>query len=316
MKTVKLALYAMATRFELVLHGDDETELRAIGEDVFNEISALSEQLNFHCPDSEVSHINTHASLGPVTVEPGLFRLLQEAKLIHKLSGGAFDITIAPLMRCWGFTDGPRLVPSPRALAEARQCVGMDWVHLDADNFTVQFERSGVLVDLGAVGKGYALEIANEILRDVGVVSALIHGGTSSVCAIGSPPDGEFWNIAIEHPDTAVPDHERIVALAKLQDESFSVSAGWGKAFEENGVSYGHVMDPGLGQPVQNALLAAVALSGGTASDAWSTALLVAGAVGAAALGKASVGSRSLIMLPSSESGYRLTNDGFDLPQR
>jgi thiamine biosynthesis lipoprotein len=192
----------------------------------------------------------------------------------------------------------------------------MDWVHLDADNFTVQFERSGVQVDLGAVGKGYALEIANEVLREAGVASALIHGGTSSVCAIGTPLDGEFWNIAIEHPDTAVPDHERIVAMAKLQDESFSLSAGWGKAFEENGVSYGHVMDPGLGQPVQNALLAAVALSGGTASDAWSTALLVAGAAGAAALGKASVGSRSLIMLPSSESGYRLTNDGFDLPQR
>ena len=314
MKTVKLALYAMATRFEMVLHGDDETDLRAIGEEVFNEILALSEQLNFHCQDSEVSHINANASLGPVTVEPGLFRLLQEAKLIHKLSGGAFDITIAPLMRCWGFADGLRLVPSPRSLAEAQKCVGMDWVHLDADKFTVQFERSGVQVDLGAVGKGYALEIADEILREAGVTSALIHGGTSSVCAIGSPLDGEFWTIAIEHPNTAVPEHERIVATAKLQDESFSVSAGWGKAFEENGVSYGHVMDPSLGQPVQNALLAAVALSGGTASDAWSTALLVAGATGAAELGKASVESRSLIMLPSSEYGYLLTNNGFDMP--
>ena len=314
MKTVKLALYAMATRFELVLHGDDETDLRAIGEEVFNEILALSEQLNFHCQDSEVSHINAYASLGPVTVEPGLFRLLQEAKLIHKMSDGAFDITIAPLMRCWGFADGLRLVPSPRSLAEAQKCVGMDWVHLDADKFTVQFERSGVQVDLGAVGKGYALEIADEILREAGVTSALIHGGTSSVCAIGSPLDGEFWTIAIEHPNTAVPEHERIVATAKLQDESFSVSAGWGKAFEENGVSYGHVMDPSLGQPVQNALLAAVALSGGTASDAWSTALLVTGATGAAELGKASVESRSLIMLPSSESGYLLTNNGFDMP--
>ena len=316
MKTVKLAQYAMATRFELVLHGDDETDLRAIGEEVFNEISALSEQLNYHCPDSEVSHINANASLGPVTVEPGLFRLLQETKLIHKLSGGAFDITVAPMMRCWGFADGPRLVPSPRALAEARQCVGMDWVHLDADNFTVQFERSGVQVDLGAVGKGYALEIANEVLREAGVASALIHGGTSSVCAIGTPLDGEFWNIAIEHPDTAVPDHERIVAMAKLQDESFSLSAGWGKAFEENGVSYGHVMDPGLGQPVQNALLAAVALSGGTASDAWSTALLVAGGAGLAALGKAGENSRSLLLLPDGNSGFRTLNDGFDLPQR
>ena len=316
MNTVSLARNAMATRFEMVLHGEDELGLRAAGEEALDEITALASQLNFYGADSEITRINAGAALGPVPVEPGLFRLLQEAKGVHGLSGGAFDITVAPLMRCWGFADGKHRVPSHGELAKARECVGMDLVHLDAETFTVQFERSGVQVDLGAVGKGYALEIANEVLREAGVASALIHGGTSSVCAIGTPLDGEFWNIAIEHPDTAVPDHERIVAMAKLQDESFSLSAGWGKAFEENGVSYGHVMDPGLGQPVQNALLAAVALSGGTASDAWSTALLVAGAAGAAALGKASVGSRSLIMLPSSESGYRLTNDGFDLPQR
>ena len=316
MKTVSLARNAMATRFEMVLHGEDELGLRAAGEEALDEITALAAQLNFYGSDSEITRINAGAALGPVPVEPGLFRLLQEAKRVHGLSGGAFDITVAPLMRCWGFADGKHQVPSPGELAKALECVGMDLVHLDAETFTVQFERSGVQVDLGAVGKGYALEIANEVLREAGVASALIHGGTSSVCAIGTPLDGEFWNIAIEHPDTAVPDHERIVAMAKLQDESFSLSAGWGKAFEENGVSYGHVMDPGLGQPVQNALLAAVALSGGTASDAWSTALLVAGPAGAAALGKASVGSRSLIMLPSSESGYRLTNDGFDLPQR
>ena len=316
MNTVSLARNAMATRFEMVLHGEDELGLRAAGEEALDEITALASQLNFYGADSEITRINAGAALGPVPVEPGLFRLLQEAKRVHGLSDGAFDITVAPLMQCWGFADGKHRVPSPGELAKARECVGMDLVHLDAETFTVQFERSGVQVDLGAVGKGYALEIANEVLREAGVASALIHGGTSSVCAIGTPLDGEIWNIAIEHPDTAVPDHERIVAMAKLQDESFSLSAGWGKAFEENGVSYGHVMDPGLGQPVQNALLAAVALSGGTASDAWSTALLVAGAAGAAALGKASVGSRSLIMLPSSESGYRLTNDGFDLPQR
>ena len=316
MNTVSLARNAMATRFEMVLHGEDELVLHAAGEEALDEITALASQLNFYGADSEITRINAGAALGPVPVEPGLFRLLQEAKRVHGLSDGAFDITVAPLMECWGFADGKHRVPSPGELAKARECVGMDLVHLDAETFTVQFERSGVQVDLGAVGKGYALEIANEVLREAGVASALIHGGTSSVCAIGTPLDGEFWNIAIEHPDTAVPDHERIVAMAKLQDESFSLSAGWGKAFEENGVSYGHVMDPGLGQPVQNALLAAVALSGGTASDAWSTALLVAGAAGVAALGKASVGSRSLIMLPSSESGYRLTNDGFDLPQR
>ena len=103
MKTVSLARHAMATRFEMVLHGEDEPGLRAAGEEAFDEITALAAQLNFYGSDSDVSRINASAALGPVQVEPGLFRLLQEAKRIHELSGGAFDITVAPLMRCWGF---------------------------------------------------------------------------------------------------------------------------------------------------------------------------------------------------------------------
>ena len=100
--------------------------------------------------------------------------------------------------------------------------------------------------------------------------------------------------------------------MAKLRDESFSVSAGWGRAFEESGVSYGHVLDPRCGQPTQNALLAAVALPGGTAADAWSTALLVSGRTGPASLGQAGESARSLLMLPDGDSGVLLVNDGFE----
>ena len=89
MKTVSLARHAMATRFEIVLHGEDETGLRAAGEEALDEISALAAQLNFHSADSDLSRINAGAALGPVPVEPGLFRLLQEAKRIHEQSGGA-----------------------------------------------------------------------------------------------------------------------------------------------------------------------------------------------------------------------------------
>ena len=321
MKTVSLARNAMATRFEMVLHGEDELGLRAAGEEALDEITALASQLNFYGADSEITRINAGAALGPVPVEPGLFRLLQEAKRVHGLSGGAFDITVAPLMRCWGFADGKHRVPSPGELAKARECVGMDLVHLDAETFTVQFERPGVRVDLGAIGKGFALEIAGEILREAGVTSALIHGGTSTVCAIGSPPAEAFWKTAIEHPgwgrpDADVPEHKRLVAVAKLRDEALSVSAVWGRAFEERGVSYGHVLDPRSGQPAQNALLAAVALPSGTAADARSTALLVSGGAGLAALGQAGESSRSLLLQPDGNFGFRTLNDGFDLPER
>ena len=121
MKTVFLARNAMATRFEMVLHGEDELGLRAAGEEALDEITALASQLNFYGADSEITRINAGAALGPVPVEPGLFRLLQEAKGVHGLSSGAFDITVAPLMRCWGFADGKHRVPSPGELAKARE---------------------------------------------------------------------------------------------------------------------------------------------------------------------------------------------------
>ncbi len=320
MNTVSLARNAMATRFEMVLHGEDELALRAAGEEALDEITALAAQLNFYGSDSEITRINAGAALGPVPVEPGLFRLLQEAKRVHGLSGGAFDITVAPLMRCWGFADGKHQVPSPGELAKALECVGMDLVHLDAETFTVQFERPGVRIDLSAIGKGFALEIACVILREAGVTSALIHGGTSTVCAIGSPPSGAFWKMAIEHPgwgqpDADIPEHKRLVAVAKLRDEALSVSAVWGRAFVARGVSYGHVLDPRSGQPAQNALLAAVALPSGTAADARSTALLVSGEAGLAALALAGERSRSLLLLPDSNSGFRTLNDGFDLKE-
>ena len=312
MKTVSLARNAMATRFEMVLHGEDELALRAAGEEAFDEISALAAQFNFYGADSEICRINAEAAFGPVPVEPGLFRLLQEAKCVHELSGGAFDITVAPLMRCWGFSGGEYRVPSPGELAKARECVGMDLVLLDTKNITVQFERPGVRIDLGAIGKGFALDIADEIVREADITSALIHGGTSTVCAIGSPPGKDFWRVAIEHPDADIPKYKRLLAVAELNDESLSVSAGWGKAFEENGVSYGHVLDPRCGQPTQNTLLAAVALPSGTAADAWSTAFLVSGVAGPVALGQVDESVRSLLLLPNGDSGFRTINNGFE----
>ena len=120
MTTVRLALQAMATRFELVLPGDDEVRLRAAGEEALAEFHRLDAQLSFYRPSSEISRINARAATGPVRVEPRLFRLLQTARRLHTETGGAFDLTVAPLMRCWGFTGNTGRLPEPEALAEAR----------------------------------------------------------------------------------------------------------------------------------------------------------------------------------------------------
>jgi len=279
MTTVRLALEAMATRFELVVQGDDEVSLRAAGEEALAEITRLEVQLSFYRPSSEISRINAQAARGPVPVEPRLFRLLQTAQHLHKITQGAFDLTLAPLMRCWGFTGGTGTLPDPDALAEARQRTGMHLVSLDDAARTVAFARPGVLLDLGAIGKGYAIEEAALILAEAGVTRAFLHGGTSTMHAMGTPVEQPTWSVAVPKapPLSCAATDENVLAVVDLKDEALSVSAVWGKAFVADGKTYGHVLDPRSGHPAQGALLAAVAGPSATVCDALSTALLVLG---------------------------------------
>ncbi|MCI0537851.1 MAG: FAD:protein FMN transferase, partial [Verrucomicrobiales bacterium] len=258
----------MATRFELVLHGENGVALRAAGEEALAEIQRLDAQLSLYRPTSEIAHLNALAAERAVRVEPSLFRLLQQAGRLSRETNGGFDITIGPLMRCWGFMGGSGEMADESAVAEARSKVGMNLVELNENDFTVRFSRRGVMLDLGAIGKGYALERAAEILRENGIASALLHGGTSTVCAIGAPPETPAWNIAIANPATHflaaseprenVPSEERPLVVVPLKDHALSVSAVWGKSFSSAGRILGHVLDPRTGAPVQQALAAAV----------------------------------------------------------
>lgn len=273
MVTVRLARMAMACRFELVLHGDDSAWLRAAGEEALNEISRIEKRLTIFDPSSEVSRLNAHAAHKPVRVSTALFRLLTRARRLHELSDGAFDLTVAPLMRAWGFFRNTGHLPDEHALAEARSRTGMDLVELDPESFTVRFKRDGVMLDFGAIGKGYAVDEAVRVLRDAGVAHAFLHGGTSTMYACGTPVEEGTWKVAIPRPDT----NEDPLAIVELNDESLSMSAVWGKAFVADGRTYGHVLDPRLGRPVDGAMLAAVVAPGATEGDALSTALLVEG---------------------------------------
>jgi len=278
MTRVAVARNAMATRFEIVLFGKDATSLRAAGEEALNEIERLEAQLSLYRPSSEIANINARAAREAVRVEPSLFRLLEHAKRLSEETGGAFDITIAPLMRVWGLMGGKGKVPTRTELADARACVGMHLVELEPKRFTIRFTRPGVMLDLGAIGKGYAIDQAAEILRDAGVSKALVHGGTSTAYGIGGP-----WKVGISGEGrarrTAEPPEDPI-AVVELKDTALSVSAVWGKSFRIGKKTYGHIIDPRTARPVQRALLAAVILPSATETDALSTALLTVGKTG------------------------------------
>jgi len=271
MGTVRLARMAMACRFELVLQGEDEPWLRAAGEEALREIERLETQLSRFLPASDVSRINTRASEEAVAVEPWLFDLLKQSLYLHRCTDGAFDLTVGPLMKAWGFYGDGGRVPGADELAQARLHTGMHLVELDEAHRTVRFAHEGVALDFGAIGKGYAVDEAVRVLREAGVERAFLHGGTSTMYGIGKPLDADSWNVAVVDPRS--PDEP--VALVAIRDEALSVSAVSGKSFEVEGTCYGHVLDPRLGKPVRGALLAATVTSSAAIADAVSTALLV-----------------------------------------
>ncbi len=292
MTPTTLSLNAMATRFEVILHGDDPARLRGAGEEALAEIQRLDRELSFYDAGSEISRINARAAIEPVRPDPRVFRLLARCRELHRLTDGAFDITIAPLMRAWGFTGSSGKIPEPEQVRSALESVGMRHVIRDEARGTVRFDRPGVAIDLGAVGKGYAIEQAVEILRECGVESALIHGGTSTIYAIGTPPGQDAWRVAIRNPsDDGAP-----VDLVDLRNCALSVSAVHGKSFIEGGTEYGHVIDPRTGRTVTSTRLAAVVGPSATDSDALSTALLVLGREWLPTLAERFPGSRGIVV--------------------
>ncbi len=263
----------MATRFELVLHGDDPVRLRAAGEEALEEIRRVEAQLSFYKADSEIIRINACAARAAVRVEPRLFRLLERCAALSAATEGAFDITVGPLMRVWRFVGDGGGVPATSLLEAARAQTGIHHVEFNESDFTVRFSRPGVEIDLGGYGKGYAIERAIDLLRENGARSALLHGGTSSVAAIGTPPCGDGWKVELSDPLKGG-DQPAIISLA---DNALSVSAAHGKSFTVDGRTYGHIIDPRSGEPVSVAQAAAVRGPSAADCEALSKALLVLG---------------------------------------
>ena len=201
-------------------------------------------------------------------------------------------------------------MPSASQLAQARASTGMHLVRLEPANRTVRFAREGVMLDLGAIGKGYAVERAVALLREAGIVNGILHGGTSTVYALGKPPDAAVWKVAIEYPaETSAP--PALLALVPLKDEALSVSAVLGKAFRARGKTYGHVIDPRTGRPASRAALAAVVLPSATETDAFSTALLTVGPKGHDQIASLRPGMRTVVLSKvTAPPGWRVCSRG------
>jgi len=262
---LRLACDAMGTRFELVLpalseRSESKRDLRAAGEAALEEIGRWHQLLNRFARDSLVSHINRTAAFRPVRLERDTFALFRTAVEAWRASQGAFDITVAPLMADNGFADSS--VPARGGR------IGSDALVLDERDWTIRFKAEGTSLDLGGIAKGHALDCANAILRDAGVTSALLHGGTSSVIAIGTPPDDSGWRVAIGSAVDA--------PVVMIRDEALSVSDA---ASQTSLTGHHHIVDPLLQLPAQDRGAVAVTGPSAAVAEAWSTALVVLGRV-------------------------------------
>jgi thiamine biosynthesis lipoprotein len=246
---------AMGSTYSVELYGYEQARLTEAADAALEEAQRLDGLLSNYKAESEWSRINQHAAKGPMRISPEMFRLLS-ACVEYSIEGeGAFDITVGPLMKVWGFYKGTGHLPHRAEVAAALTKVGYRHIHLDAAAQTVWFDRPGVEMDPGGIGKGYAVDRMVDVLKQMGVKIALVAGSGSSIFGMGAPPgEARGWPVDIRDPWN----HEKTAAVVFLKDMSMSTSGSYEKFFRAEGKVYAHIMDPRTGYPAQGSVSVSV----------------------------------------------------------
>ncbi len=263
----------MGTRFEIILYAPSETVARDAARAAFARIAQLDGIMSDYRPTSELMQLCKKAGGPPIPVSADLFDILYRSQEISRLSGGAFDVTVGPVVRLWRRARRTRRLPAPDELARARALVGYDKIRLDAKERTVQLTVSGMLLDLGAIAKGYAVEAALEVLRRYGLTRALV--AASGDIVVGDPPPGaRGWKVAIE-PIQKGAEPSRFILL---NHAAVSTAGDTEQFVEIDGKRYSHIVDPHTGMGIMRRSSATVVARDGTTSDGLDTAASVLGA--------------------------------------
>lgn len=267
------SLDAMGSVYTVVAYGEDRGRMIAAVDQAFEEVRRIDRMLSNYRPSSELSRLNKEAGRGPVAVSEELFGLLEACRQYHQASEGAFDISVGPLMKIWGFYKGSGRLPHRAEIRGVRGRIGFDKVTLDGSNRTVRFTRDGMELDPGGIGKGYAVDRMVAILKSANIRSALISAGSSSIYALGAPPKEIGWKISIRHPR----DLSRQVDEVVLTDMSLATSGTSEKFFRAEGRLYSHIMDPRTGYPAQGMLSVSVIAPRALDSEAWTKPVFIHG---------------------------------------
>jgi thiamine biosynthesis lipoprotein len=263
--------YMMGTSIEVRAFGGDAAARTAAIDEAFGAMAEVDRLMSNWRDDSELGAVNRGAAAAPVVASPPLFDVVRAGVDICRKSGGAFDMTVGPLVKLWGFMSRQPHVPTPSELAAIRPLVGCANVVLDPAARTIRFARPGVELDLGGIAKGFAVELAAGSLRRRGLGGFIDAGGNQFL--LGRPPGKQAWTIGIQDPDHP----SELIGTLDLQEGSVSTSAGNANFLTVNGRRYGHVLDPRTLQPTEAALSVTVWSRDGTLADAASKVVFVLG---------------------------------------
>ena len=245
-------------------HGEEAVEKAAA------EIERLDGLLSTGEESSEIAQVNAN---GGGTLGKDASYLVERALEFGKSTGGAFDIAIYPIMKEWGFTTGDFKVPSKETLDGLLEKTKLSDVVFDKETSTISFKTDGMAIDLGGIAKGYTSTRIMDIYRECGVKSGLVNLG-GNVQALGTKTDGSKWRVAIQGVD----DDDSYLGVLSISDKAVITSGGYERYFEQDGVTYHHIIDPTTGYPADSGLLSVSIVSAdGTMCDSLSTSLFIMG---------------------------------------
>jgi thiamine biosynthesis lipoprotein len=268
---VRVHRAAMACRFEITLSDLDYRHVSSAHE-ALAEADRLESAWTLFRDSSDLMALNRRAGFEAVHVDAELFTLLCRCRDLHAATEAAFDVTSTPLSQCWGFLRRQGRVPSFQEIVKALELAGMDGIELDQTASTVKFRRPGMAINLGSIGKGFAVAAIAARLRARGVRHALVSAGASSIVALGGRGSG--WSIDL-HSRQA---QRGRLARLWLRDGAMGTSGAGEQFVEVDGTRHGHVLDPRTGWPARGVLSATVVTTDGATADALATAFLIGGA--------------------------------------
>ncbi len=280
-RSVTFSTRTMGTTARVILVTADSAAAAPLAGMAVKEFARVDSLMSNWTTTSEVARLNREAALGATPVEPEVARVIQASLEVGRESAGAFDITVEPLVRAWGFIGGPPRVPTPEGAEAARRLVGTQHLAFDRAARTRRFEQDGMKIDLGGIAKGYAVDVAAESLRAHGVPDALVDM-SGNMFPLGHPAGADSWRIGIRDPRDRIPYFARL----PLRGEAVATSGKYEQFVAAGGRTYGHIMDPRTGRPAEGLIAVTVLAPSAMAADAWGTALFVLGPVEAKRIAK------------------------------